>query len=249
MRRTSAASTRTEEHVHSSASVWCLLDQSGEQLERGRTPTTHPALRELASRLGEDDDLLAGHEVGGQVYLVHDAVTAAGVTIQAFNAAHLRMIAASRKKTDKHDAYWIAKALPTGMTPHAVYIPSGDVRLLRRLLARRRMVTRDRKCWQNRARAFLRSDGVKVSRGNSKIRQKVDEILEHPDGVRTELLDSLGLCERSISLFGEECADIVFGTRTSSLHTRAWCRQSAKAVALRSSGTSPKRDRANCVRS
>jgi hypothetical protein len=57
-------------------------DQSGEQLERGRTPTTHPALRELASRLGEDDDLLAGHEVGGQVYLVHDAVTAAGVTIQ-----------------------------------------------------------------------------------------------------------------------------------------------------------------------
>ena len=56
--------------VHSSASVWCLLDQSGEQLERGRTPTTYPALRELASRLGEDDDLLAGHEVGGQVYLV-----------------------------------------------------------------------------------------------------------------------------------------------------------------------------------
>lgn len=142
--------------VHSSASVWCLLDQSGEQLERGRTPTTYPALLELASRLGEDDDLLVGHEVGGQVYLVHDAVTAAGVTIQAFNAAHLRMIAASRKKTDKHDAYWIAKALQTGMTPHPVYIPCGDVRLLRRLLARRRMVMRDRKGWQPRGRAPYR---------------------------------------------------------------------------------------------
>jgi transposase len=138
MRRTSAASTRTEEHVkylgidvHSSASVWCLLDQSGEQLERGRTPTTYPALRELASRLGEDDDLLAGHEVGGQVYLVHDAVTAAGVTIQAFNAAHLRMIAASRKKTDKHDAFWIAKALQTGMTPHP-RLPSVPTRVRQR---------------------------------------------------------------------------------------------------------------------
>lgn len=194
--------------VHSSASVWCLLNQSGEQLERGRTPTTYPALLELASRLGEDDELLVGHEVGGQVYLVHDAVTAAGVTIQAFNAAHLRMIAASRKKTDKHDAYWIAKALQTGMTPHPVYIPCGDVRLLRRLLARRRMVMRDRKSWQYRARAFLRSEGVKVSPGNSKIRQKVDELLEHPDGANAELLDSLGLCERSIDLFGEECADI-----------------------------------------
>jgi hypothetical protein len=46
----------------------------------------------------------------------------------------------------------------------------------------------------------LRSEGVKVSPGNSKIRQKVDEILEHPDGASTELLDSLGLCERSMDL-------------------------------------------------
>ena len=194
--------------VHSAASVWCLLDESGEQVERGRTPTTYPALRELASRLGDDTELLAGHEVGSQVYLVHDAVSAAGVTIQAFNANHLRMIAASRKKTDKHDAYWIARALQTGMTPHPVYIPNGRVRELRRLLARRRMVMRDRKRWQYRARAFLRSYGVRVSPGNSRIRQKVDEILENPNGTDTELLDSLGLCERSISLFAEECADI-----------------------------------------
>ncbi|PRQ02916.1 Transposase IS116/IS110/IS902 family protein [Enhygromyxa salina] len=194
--------------VHSSASVWCLLDQSGEQIDRGRSPTTYPALCELASRLSRDDELLAGHEVGGQVYLVHDAISAAGVTIQAFNANHLRMIAASRKKTDKRDAYWIAKALQTGMTPHPVYIPNGEVRELRRLLARRRMVMRDRKRWQYRARAILRSYGVRVSPGNSKIRKKIDEILEHPDGADTDLLDSLGLCERAISLFNEECADI-----------------------------------------
>jgi transposase len=194
--------------VHSSASVWCLLDQSGEQIDRGRTPTTYPALHELAARLSEGDELLAGHEVGGQVYLVHDAFSAAGVTIQAFNANHLRMIAASRKKTDKRDAYWIARALQTGMTPHPVYIPDGEVRELRRLLARRRMVMRDRKRWQYRARAFLRSDGVRVSPGNSRIRRKIDEILEHPDGTDTELLDSLGFCERALSLFAEECADI-----------------------------------------
>src|SRR5690606_26400641 len=40
------------------------------------------------------------------------------------------------------------------------------------------------------------------------IRKKVDELLEHPDGVDTELLDSLGLCERALSLFAEECADL-----------------------------------------
>ena len=35
----------------------------------------------------------------------------------SFNAHHLRMIASSRKKTDKRAAYWIAKCLQTGMTP------------------------------------------------------------------------------------------------------------------------------------
>src|SRR5690606_35411819 len=78
----------------------------------------------------------------------------------------------------------------------------------RRLLARRRMITRDRTRWQYRARAFLRSRGVQVSPGNSQIRKKVDELLEHPDGVDTELLDSLGLCERALSMFAEECADL-----------------------------------------
>ena len=43
-------------------------------------------------------------------------------------AYHLQVIAASHKKTDKRDAYWIARTLQTGMTPHPVYIPTGQVR-------------------------------------------------------------------------------------------------------------------------
>jgi transposase len=70
------------------------------------------------------------------------------------------------------------------------------------------MVVRDRKRWQYRARAFLRSEGTRVSPGNRTIRRKLDELLEHPDGVNSELLDSLGLCERTLSLFNEECSDI-----------------------------------------
>ncbi len=72
------------------------------------------------------------------------------------NAAHLRVIPASRKKTDRRDAYWIAKSLQTGMTPHVVYVPGGEIRELRRLLARRALLKRDLKRWQVRARALLR---------------------------------------------------------------------------------------------
>ena len=55
----------------------------------------------------------------------------------SFNAHQLRMIAISRKKTDKRDAYWLAKASQTGMTPHSVYVPAGQVPRLRMLLSQR----------------------------------------------------------------------------------------------------------------
>jgi hypothetical protein len=42
-------------------------------------------------------------------YFVHDLLTALNVEVRSFNSYHLRIIAASRKKTDRRDAYWIAK--------------------------------------------------------------------------------------------------------------------------------------------
>lgn len=69
--------------------------------------------------LGHEDELLAGQEVGTLTYLVHDAVTAAGTTLLPFNAQQLRSIAASRRKTDRRDAYWLAKALQSGDVEHA----------------------------------------------------------------------------------------------------------------------------------
>lgn len=90
--------------VHSAASIWCLLDQDGEPINTGRSDTTFEALKNLATTLRSRGELVAGQELGTQAYLVLDAFTHAGVEIQSFNAAHLRMIAASRKKTDKRDA-------------------------------------------------------------------------------------------------------------------------------------------------
>jgi len=212
---TPGSSTRREKHVqylgidvHSAASVWCLLDDCGQQVATGRSDTTFPALRNLACELAADDELLAGQEVGTQAYLVHDAFTNAGVPIQSFNAAHLRMIAASRRKTDRRDAYWIARSLQAGMTPHPVYIATGEVREVRKLLNRRRIVQRDRNRWQYRARAMLRSHGLRTRTGGHYLRKYIDRLLEHPDGVHTELLESLGLCERFITMLGEELAHV-----------------------------------------
>jgi hypothetical protein len=92
-------------------------------------------------------------------HLVHDVVTATGGRLLTFNAHHLRMISASRKKSDRRDSYWIARALQTGMMPHPVYVPTGEIRELRGLLAQRNAVVRDRTTWLVRAKTLLMAAG------------------------------------------------------------------------------------------
>jgi hypothetical protein len=70
----------------------------------------------LCETLGTEHDVLAGQEVGKMAHFVHDVLVPTPVKLLSFNAHHLRMIAASRKKSDRRDAYWIGKALQTGMT-------------------------------------------------------------------------------------------------------------------------------------
>ena len=193
-----------------------MLDERGEQAARGRIETSHEQLKKLALELSASEPLIAGHEVGTQVYLVHDAFTDAGVDIRAFNAAHLRMIAASRKKTDKRDAYWIARTLQTGLTPHVVHIPRGEVRELRRLLAQRGALVEDRKRWQLRARAYLRARGMVIARGKDHIQRQIEWMTTHPEGVEPGLLSALGMCERAMELLDEELVHIdgMLETRT-----------------------------------
>src|SRR5439155_25328226 len=117
--------------VHAKSTVWCLLDAQGEVVSEGHTPTTAALLAALVRELAQEDTVLAGQEVGTLTYLVHDAVTAAGTTLLSLNAQSLRMIAASRKKTDRRDAYWPAKALQYGMDPQPSAVPTGQIRELR----------------------------------------------------------------------------------------------------------------------
>ena len=46
--------------VHSKATVWCLLDQTGEVIHRGKVPTTRLALRGLVAELADKEALRVG---------------------------------------------------------------------------------------------------------------------------------------------------------------------------------------------
>jgi transposase len=182
--------------VHSKSTVWCLLDAGGEVIRKGAVETTEPGLAALVKELASEEEIVAGQEVGTMSYFVHDVLTAAGTKLLSFNAAQLRMIAASRKKTDRRDAYWIAKALGSGMYPQPVYIATGEIRELRALLSRRRMLQAERNRWQYRARAALRGCGRKVRTGKHHLRRSLKAYLEVDCGLAGDLCELLALCQR-----------------------------------------------------
>jgi transposase len=181
--------------VHVKKAVWCCLDETGEIIARGKTPTTPAELMKLAVRLQEDDDLLLGQEAGKMSHLVHDVLTSAGVRLLTFNAHHLKVIASSRKKSDKRDSYWLAKALQTGMMPHPVYIPTGEVRELRGLLSQREALVTARTSWLVRAKTLLTAAGhpATPTPGSHKW---LHDALQNPDGLDALTADRVEQCER-----------------------------------------------------
>ena len=194
--------------VHVKSTVWHLLDATGQTVQAGKTPTSVPELQKLVRRVSKTDELLVGQEVGKMAYLVHDLVTATGVKILSFNAWHLRMIASSRKKTDRRDAYWIAKALQTGMTPTPVYLPTGEVRELRNLISRREAIVAERTRWLVRARSYLQAAGHAPPRVHRSVPRLLEASISNPDGIEATLSMSVELCQRMHGTLTQELAQI-----------------------------------------
>ena len=193
--------------VHITTTVWCLLDEQGEVVDRGKISTSFEGFNSLVVRNGGPNELLAGQEVGKMATFVYDVMTTLNVELRSFNAYHLRMIASSRKKTDKRDAFWIAKALQTGMTPHPVYIPTGQVRQLRRCLSRRAALACERNAWLVRARSYLQADG-KPPKGGRTVTALMAAAMADPLGMDCELHNAVTLCERMEKTISDELAEL-----------------------------------------
>ena len=186
--------------VHSRTSTWCLLNPQGEICGRGRVPTTEAGLTDLVAEAGAKERFCAGQEVGSYAYFVYDTFSDLGVDIVSFNAQHLKMIASSRKKSDRRDAYWIAKSIQTGMMPHPVYIPAGDQRELRQRLARRERVKRDRNRLVLRVRGLLKSLGL---RPEPRVAGVKAFLLNHVDSLPAFYVETLRFYGQQIDVLEE----------------------------------------------
>ena len=189
--------------VDAKTSTGCLLDEAGEVKSRGPIETSSMELQRLCREQRGSGELIAGQEVGGMAYLVRDALAQAGVPLLSFNAQQMRMIAASRKKTDRRDAYWIGRSLQSGMHPHPVYLPSGLIRELRARLAQRSALQSEQQRWWLRARALLRSLGLRTGSGTRALLQALDG-LRTRESIPAYLQESAALYHRQIVALGTE---------------------------------------------
>lgn len=103
--------------------------------------------------------------------------------------AKLRLIAESRRKTDKIDAKLLAELLRVDGLPAPVHVPGRATRSLRQLLAARRQLVRTRTALINALRGLLRQEGVNLPAGKLTSLAGGRRLVDDP---------SLGECQKMI---------------------------------------------------
>jgi transposase len=120
----------------------------------GRISLRRVELEKFASGLGQEDHIVL-EATGNTAEIVHVLQKYAGRVIVA-NPLQVRLIAESRVKTDKIDAAILAQLYASGFLPE-VWIPDESTQAMRRQVARRAQIVRQRTRLKNEIHSVLMS--------------------------------------------------------------------------------------------
>jgi transposase len=147
--------------VASVSSFFCVKNALGARQARGEFATTREGLTGALKRFVKAG-LKVALEAGNQTAWLHETLVELGAEVVVVNAAKVRLIAESRRKTDKVDAEVLCDLLRLDGLPTPVHMPSQASRELRGLLVARRQVVQARAKLCNVARGMLRQEGVRL---------------------------------------------------------------------------------------
>jgi transposase len=139
-----------------------ITDRRGRKLTAGEIPTTAEALQQrLRSYLR--GGLCVALEAGNQSAWLHDRLVELGAEVTVVNPTRVKLIAESRRKTDKIDAKILCELLRLNGLPEPVHIPGPETRSLRGLLVARRQLVAARTKLCNVVRGMLRQEGIRLA--------------------------------------------------------------------------------------
>ncbi len=139
-----------------------ISDEKGIKLTSGEVETEREALeRRLTPYL--KGGLRVAVEAGNQTAWIYDLLVEMGAKVIVVNPAKVKLIAESRKKTDKIDAKILCELLRLDALPHPVHMPGKDAREVRGLLVARRQLVTARTKLVNTVRGLVRQDGITLA--------------------------------------------------------------------------------------
>jgi len=128
--------------------IWC----DGVVTQAGRFATTPEEVRSFADTLAPTDEV--GLEVTGNTWAIATLLASRAGRVVVSNTAKTRAIAEAKIKTDKVDAATLASLLAADFLP-AVWMPDEQTAALRRQVARRAHIVRQRTRLKNPVQAIL----------------------------------------------------------------------------------------------
>jgi len=138
-----------------------VTDARGKKLTSGEVATDKAAFEQRLKRFVRGG-LSIAIEAGNQTAWVYDALVEMGAKVTVVNPAKVKLIAESRRKTDKIDAKILCELLRIDALPHPVHVPDRKTRALRGLLVARRQLVSARTKVCNVVRGMLRQEGIRL---------------------------------------------------------------------------------------
>lgn len=149
--------------VHKESIVFCRLDRRGRVAAEGRIPADRESLaRLLAEQVGRRKTHVT-LEASGCFLWVRDVLVAryGESRVHVAQARRIRMIAESKRKTDRTDAFWLAYFTREGTLPES-WVPEGPRRELRAAARFRHEAVRARTACVNRIKGVCAQLGIRL---------------------------------------------------------------------------------------
>jgi transposase len=166
--------------IHKKTTTYCAIDHKGKVIKRGKVPSGEAGWLGIVGQWSLDQVRVA-LETGGMSWWVVDMLRQAGIEPVVVDARRFKMIAASKKKSDRRDALALAEALKGGLADNcSVAVPSPRARSCRCLLRTRQLMVKQATATLKAARSLLGSVGVSISRSDWEKEERWEKVLDNP---------------------------------------------------------------------
>ena len=114
--------------IHKKTTTYCAIDQGGEIIRRGKVSSGEAGWLKIVQQWPMEEVRVA-LETGGMSWWVVDVLRGAGLEPVVVDARRFKLIADSKKKSDRRDARTLAEALKGGLAENcSASVPSERAR-------------------------------------------------------------------------------------------------------------------------